>query len=137
MRWPLLAGPAVAAGAAAPFSFPLRQGTVRLGALTLYQPKPGRLSDPQHADALAMADVIFQVVLAVQSQAPPGTLAVELEVLASDRAEVHQAAGMVSVQLSVSVAAALARVRARAFGDAQPLALLAAGIVARRVRFDV
>ena len=41
IRWPVFAGPAVAAGAGALFSFPLRMGAVRLGALTLYQPRPG------------------------------------------------------------------------------------------------
>ena len=39
---------------------------------------------------------------------------VELEALGAGRAEVHQAAGMVSVQLSVSVAEARLRLRKRA-----------------------
>jgi hypothetical protein len=136
VRWPLFSGPASAAGAAALFAFPLRQGGVRMGALTLYTPQPGRLTDIQHGDALVMADVIFTTVLAMQSQAPPGALAVELEALAGSRAEVHQAAGMISVQLSVSVAEALSRLRARAFGDGVGLAALAAEVVARRVRFE-
>ena len=43
---------------------------------------------------------------------------------------------MVSVQLSVTVAEALVRLRARAWVDGRPLGELAADIVARRVRFD-
>jgi hypothetical protein len=136
VRWPLLTEPAVAAGAAALFSFPFRQGGVRMGALTLHQRHPGPLSDAQHSDALAMADVVFSLVLALQSGASPGTLTVELEALAGARAEVHQAAGMVSVQLAVGVAEALARLRARAFRDGLPLATLAGDIVARRIRFE-
>ena len=136
VRWPMLGPGAGGAGAAALFSFPLRLGGVRLGALTLYQPWPGRLTDAQHADALAMADVVLRVVLALQSQAPTGSLALELEALGAGRAEVHQAAGMVSVQLSVSVAEALVRLRARAFSDGQPLTALAADVVGRRVRFE-
>lgn len=136
VRWPMFAGSAVAAGAAALFSFPLRLGGVRLGALTLYQPRSGGLSDAQHADALAMADVVLQIVLGLQSDAVPGALAVELEGLTGDRAEVHQATGMVSVQLSVSVAEALARLRGRAFQEGQPLAEVAADIVGRRARFE-
>jgi hypothetical protein len=135
VRWPLFTRSAVAAGAGALFSFPLRAGTVRLGALTLHQTRPGRLSDAQHADALALADVMLQVVVARQAGADPGALAEGLEPLATGRAEVHQAAGMISVQLSVSVAEALVRLRARAFRDGRPLADVAADVVARRIRF--
>jgi hypothetical protein len=42
---------------------------------------------------------------------------------------------MVSVQLSVSVAEALTRLRGRAFAEDRPLADLAADIVDRRLRF--
>jgi hypothetical protein len=94
------------------------------------------LSDAQHVDALAMADIVFRVILAQQSQARPGALPLELGSLARDRAEVHQAAGMVSVQLSVSVAEALVRLRARAFGETRSLGALAADVVARRIRFE-
>src|SRR5213079_2723313 len=71
-RWPAFAQPAVDAGAAAVFSFPLRVGGVRLGALTLHQDRPGALSDDQHADAMAMASVIVTAILAHQADAPPG-----------------------------------------------------------------
>jgi hypothetical protein len=111
-------------------------GAVRLGALTLHQLRPGGLSDIQYADAQLMADVVFQVVIAHQAEAPLGTLAVELEALNGDRAEVHQAAGMVSVQLSVGVAEALVRLRGRAFQEGRPLAAVAGDVVARRTRFD-
>ena len=70
---------AVEAGVRAVFGFPLRVGAVRLGALNLYQDRPGPLSDDQHADALVMADVIARWVLDVQAGAPPGALAEELE----------------------------------------------------------
>jgi len=136
VRWPALGPSATAAGAGALFAFPLRLGAIRLGALTLYQPGAGRLSDAQHGDALEMADIVLQVVLALQAEAPPGALASELETLSGARAEVHQAAGMVSVQLSVTVGEALVRLRARAWVDGRPLGALAADVVARRVRFD-
>jgi AmiR/NasT family two-component response regulator len=61
---------------------------------------------------------------------------VELEALGAGRAEVHQAAGMVSVQLSVSVAEARLLLRKRAFAESRPLAALAADVVGRRVRFE-
>jgi hypothetical protein len=49
---------------------------------------------------------------------------------------VHQAAGMVAVQLGISVADALVRLRAHAYAHERPLRDLADDVVARRVRFD-
>jgi len=49
---------------------------------------------------------------------------------------VHQATGMISVQLSSSVGEAFIRLRARAFADNRPLSELATEVVARRIRFD-
>jgi hypothetical protein len=43
---------------------------------------------------------------------------------------------MISVQLGVSLAEALVRLRARAWGGGRPLAEVAADVVARRLRFD-
>jgi AmiR/NasT family two-component response regulator len=52
------------------------------------------------------------------------------------RAELFQAQGMVMVQLGVSLADALARIRAHAYATNRPLREVAADIVARRLRFD-
>ncbi len=52
-RWPAFTPPALQAGVRAVFGFPLRVGTVRLGALYLFRDRPGLLNDEQHADALA------------------------------------------------------------------------------------
>ena len=69
-RWLAFTPPAVEAGARAVFGFPLRVGTVRLGALNLYRDRPGPLSDGQHADALVKADVAARWVLDVPPGAP-------------------------------------------------------------------
>lgn len=134
-RWIAFGPAAVAAGAKALFSFPLRVGAVRLGALTLYQPRAGELSAGQHADAQTMANVVANVILAIQAEAPPGTLSPDLEVLAGHRAELHQASGMVSVQLGVAVGEAMVRLRAYAYAAERPLADIAVDVVARRLRF--
>src|SRR5690349_1482164 len=55
-RWPAFTPPAVQAGVRAVFGFPLRAGTVRLGALNLYRDWPGPLTGDQHADALVVAE---------------------------------------------------------------------------------
>lgn len=134
-RWVGFSGPALAAGVRAVFGFPMRVGAVRLGAMNLYNDAPGSLSDDQHADALVMADVAAESVLLLQAGAEPGTLATELAADADFRYIVHQAAGMVAGQLEVSVAHALIRLRAHAFGNGEGLSAIAAQVVARTLRF--
>jgi len=135
-RWPAFSAQAVAAGVRAIFGFPLEVGAVRLGALNLYRDQPGPLTDEQHTDALVMADVAAQALLVIQADAPPGKLAAELEAGADFHYVVHQAAGMVSAQLEVSVGQALIRLRGYAFGNDRPLTDVAQDVVARRLRFD-
>lgn len=135
-RWPNFTPLAVQAGLAAIFSFPLRVGGVHLGALTLHQMESGHLSDEQHADALVMANVVVHTVLAHQAGVPAGLLATELEVLGSSQAEVHQASGMVSVQLGVSVAEALVRLRGHAYASDRGLREVAVDVVNGTLRLD-
>ncbi|MGH9153323.1 MAG: GAF and ANTAR domain-containing protein [Acidimicrobiales bacterium] len=135
-RWIAFTPPALEAGARATFGFPLQVGAVRLGALNLYRDRPGPLIDAQHGDALILAGVIARALLAMQAEAEPGSIPADLEKGADLRLVVHQAAGMVSVQLGVSVAEALIRLRARAIADDRPLVEVAADVVGRRLRFD-
>ena len=102
-RWLGFTPRAVEAGVRALFGFPMRVGTVRLGALNLYRDRPGPLSDDQHADALVMADVAARWVLDVQVEAPSGALAQELELGSDFHSVVQNAAGIVSVQLALGV----------------------------------
>jgi hypothetical protein len=113
----------------------MQVGAARLGALNLYNVRPGQLSDDQHADALVAAEVAAEALLAMQAGAPPGALATELAHGADVQNVVHQAAGMVSVQLEINVAQALIRLRGHAFAHDQLLREVAADVVARRLRF--
>jgi hypothetical protein len=134
-RWPSFAPLALTAGVAAVFSFPLRVGGVHMGALTLYNIRPGALTDDQHADALVMASVVTSVVLAHQAEAPLGELAAELEALNSSYSVVHRALGMVSVQLDLSVADALVRLRGHAYAEGRTLLDVADDVVRGELRF--
>lgn len=135
-RWVAFTPQAVQAGARAVFGFPLQVGTVRLGALNLYCDRPHALSDEQFADALVMADLTAQALLIMQAQAPPGQLAAELVAASDLRLVVHQASGMVAVQLGIGVAQALIRLRGHAFSEGRPLDDIAQDVVDRRLRFD-
>lgn len=134
-RWPAFAPPAVEGGARAVFGFPVRVGAARLGALNLYRERPGPITDDQQADALVMADVAARAILAMQADAGPGAIAAELELEANLQLVVHQAAGMVSVQLDVSLAESLVRLRAHAFATSRVVAEVARDVVARQLRF--
>jgi hypothetical protein len=133
-RWPAFTAPVVQAGVRAVFGFPLRAGTVRLGALNLYRNMPGPLTGGQHADALVVADVAARWVLEAQAGAPPDAVAAELVAGADFHFSVHNAAGIVSVQEDISVAEALIRLRAFAFRTDRLLADVARDVIARRLR---
>jgi len=135
-RWPAFSPPALQAGVRAVFGFPLRVGTVRLGALNLYRNEPGPLTNDQHADALVVAQVAARWVLEAQAGAPPDKVAQELEVSADFHFAVHNAAGIVSVQAGISVAEALIRLRAYSFSTDRLLADVARDVIARTLRLE-
>jgi hypothetical protein len=134
-RWSAFTPAAVAAGARAVFGFPMQIGNARLGALNLYRNAPGPMSDEQHRDALMVAGVAARAVISMQAEGPPGELAAELEAGSDFRWVVHQATGMIAVQLDIGVGDALVRLRARAFAEDRPVTDVAKDVVVRRVRF--
>ncbi len=135
-RWPNYTQPALVLGARGIFAFPLSIGNARIGVLTLYQDAAGLLSDAQTADSLVVADVLAQTILTIQNTSNPSMLSTDLAEANSHRAEVHQASGMLAVQLEISVAAALARIRAYAFATDQSVASVAQQIVAHELWLD-
>lgn len=135
-RWTTFTPRALAGGARAVFAFPVRIGAVRIGALNLYRDRPGPLEDEQHADALVMADVTARAILASQAEAPPGALGAALEADSEQWVVVHQAAGVVSGQLNLSVGDALVRLRAHAVRTDRPITHVARDVVERRLHLE-
>jgi len=135
-QWMMYASQAAAAGAGAVFGFPVRIGAASFGALSLYREDPGQLSDAQMSDAYLMASVIARAVLTMQAGSPIGELAEELHGQSGLDFRVHQAAGMVAVQGSMSVRTALVLIRTHAFAEAMEISLLAEQIISRSTRFD-
>ncbi len=134
-RWPDIGLAAVKAGFRAVFAFPLQVGAIRLGALDLYRGTPGSLTAVELSDAWDFADAATLMLLNLQGE-DTGSTHPALMAAFDDRAQVHQATGMISVQLDVSLGDALLRLRAHAYaGDRSTLAV-AADVVARRMRFD-
>lgn len=131
-RWPVFAPAAVQAGIHAVFALPLRIGAVRLGVLDLYRTEPGELHRDRLLDALVLADTACAVLLDTAEHDLPGPAS---EPIGLQHPEVHQATGMVSVQLGVTVALASARLRAHAYAHERRLQDVARDVVARRLRF--
>ena len=132
-QWLAFAPPAVQAGAAAVYAFPLRVGAVRLGTVTFSHAQPGRLTDEQYADARAVANAVTQVVLGIQSKAPPGMVAWPLAAASDGGVEVHQATGVLAVRLGVTVGEAMIRLRALAYSEERPLAEVARDVIAGKL----
>ena len=133
-RWPSFADMALEAGIGAVFAYPLASNGARVGVLTLYQDNEGDLSARQHDDSMTLAEVLTETVLTLQDASPAGLLARGLEEAVVYRAEIHQASGMVSIQLQIPITEALVRIRAHAFATDRPVGAVAADIVGRRLR---
>jgi hypothetical protein len=135
-RWPPFVDLARSTGIGAVFAYPLLSFGANVGVLTLYQESEGELTAGQHDDSLAMATVLTATVLSLQDAAPVGVLAPEFEESVAYRAEIHQASGMVAVQLGIAPSEALLRIRGHAFAHGLPVRTVASEIVARRLRLD-
>ncbi|MDE3082944.1 MAG: GAF domain-containing protein [Acidobacteriota bacterium] len=136
-NWQSYAPSAGALGARAVFGFPVRMGTVRLGALGLYRDRTGPLSDEQLTDAFLMASVIGRAVLTLQAGAAPGDLSSALLDEAMFNFSVHQAAGMIAAQGQMSIKDAIVALRLHAFAENMSLSDVAASVVARRLRYQL
>jgi hypothetical protein len=134
--WPAFSGAAAGMGLCSVFAFPLRRGPSRIGALTFYRDVEAAFTDDHHADALIYARVGHDLMVSLQAQRPADELDQLIIDGTADTVEIHQAAGVVSVQLDVDVDTALDVLRARAFANDQSLRELAGDVVARRVRLD-
>ena len=128
--WPQFGAGADAAGIRAVFAVPLQVGGIRLGVLDLYRDTAGELSPEELSGALTFASAATHLLLDLQDQdigrevSPAHALAV-----LDDRAEVHQATGVVSVRAGVTLAQALALLRARAYAEERPIGDLARDVL--------
>ena len=135
-RWPVFAA-AVAeqTGVRALFALPLQLGTINVGVLDLYRETPGPLLGHELRDVSAATDAAMLLMLAAHPRPELDEGGPPDEDRRIDRVEVHQATGMVLVQLAVPAEDAFARLRAYAFAQRRPLNDVARDVVARRLVF--
>jgi GAF domain-containing protein/ANTAR domain-containing protein len=130
-RWPVYTPTVTDAGVRAVFAIPLQVGAARLGVLDIFRDRVGSLTRAELGEAFTYADSAVDALLDGQE----GT-ADALDETFDHGAALFQAQGMVMVQLGVSLAEALVRIRAYAFATSRPLSEVADDIVARRLRLE-
>ena len=124
-RWPAFLDEVDRVGVRAVFAFPVRIGAIALGVMDLYRSEPGGLSQDQLATTFSTVDALSRSMLDWERVTPE-------EPDESYPLTVHQAAGMVMVQLDTTIDEALLRLRAAAYRDGRPVSDLAADVVAGR-----
>lgn len=134
-RWPQLTRALADTGIRSVYALPLQVGAIKLGVLILYRDEPGALEGDELSAALLVANLVTNQVLDLQAGAASESLAWGLEV-DDYRAVVHQATGMISVQLDCSIGEALLRLRGHAFAFERPIEEVAIEVVTRKLRFD-
>lgn len=133
-RWPAFIPAAETIGVRASFALPLMVGKVRIGAMDLYRLTTGGLQPDDLAHAQDLASAAVEVLLRLQIEGPAASGTFPPGWAASS--VVHQATGMVMVQLGVDAATAFAALRARAYGDGSTLQELSRDVIDRRLRLD-
>lgn len=128
LGWPAFVDEAVLAGIRAVFAFPLGLGSLRLGTVDLYRSTPGPLSSVELGRLLVLADSIGIALLADEVVPPE-----QVDDL-RHRAIVHQAAGMVMLQVDSTIEDALLVLRSTAYSEGTPINELAAEVVGGRRR---
>ena len=132
-RWPFFGPRALALGVEAVFSLPLQIGVICLGTINLFRARPGFPSPDELADALVLADVVTGDLIDLQAQ---GMLQWAPSDHLGQRARVHQATGMVSVQIGADMTSALARIRAYAYVNELSIFDVADMVLARTLRLS-
>ena len=145
-RWPVFAAAVVEqTDVRALFALPLQLGTVNVGVLDLYRDTPGPLLGHELRDMVAATDTAMLLLLGSHAGTDLDDESARTgrpledgrreDALWIDRAEVHQATGMVLAQLDIPPEDAFARLRAYAFAQRRPLNEVARDVVARRLVF--
>lgn len=143
-RWPLFAPQAVELGVGAAMAFPLLIGAIAIGVLEAYWTQSMPAGEPI-ADGMLFADAALIPAALLRLRHEPGnnhagTASDEIGWPGTDGLmdrwpEVHQATGIVSVQLESGLTEAFARLRAYSYGHELPLREVARRVVAHTLRF--
>lgn len=133
-RWPAFSEALQTENVGAIFAFPMTVGTLRVGAVDLYNTEPGELSPRFVAQATELTAALSRYVLrrALRQAGSP-----DAEGTGHARRTIHQATGFVIAQLGVSAEDAYLLLQGQAFADGRSMSELATDIIEHRFRFVV
>lgn len=134
-RWPAYADAAQQQGVNAVFAFPLQVGAARLGVLDVYRFRDDALSPESVLDALGLARICLTTMLRMPTIAVVGEIGDGIGEALRLSPEVYQAQGIVMMQLEVSLAEAMVRLRAYSYGHSRPIGEVAAEVLAGTIVF--
>lgn len=134
-RWPALVMEAPALDTRAVFCFPMSIGAINVGVLTAVRRTPGPMTAQQTDDATILAAALTARCLG-SSTPQPGTPFPADSPHSLQHAVVHQATGMLSVQLALTLPQALLRLRAHAYGSGRSITDISQDVVDRRLHLD-
>lgn len=133
--WPAFLPAVLTTPARAVIAEPLKFGAATVGVLTGYRTTSGAFPIEQRRDLDCFARTVRTLLMHTPADALDATPGPGPR-LDLHRAEVHQAIGILSVQLDVPVDEALLRLRAYAFRHDRALLDLARDIIGHRLRLD-
>ncbi|CAN5358511.1 GAF domain-containing protein [soil metagenome] len=133
--WPIFRAGLGQLAVGALFCVPMRMGAVTVGVVTLYGTSTTTLTPGQHATALAIASALAPAAVrealrsaekqSDDSETPPAL-----------RREVHQATGILLVQLNTTATIAYVRLQAYAFANGLSVQSVARDVVAGVLSFE-
>jgi hypothetical protein len=134
--WPVFGAAAAELGVGALFSFPIRLGIHLMGVADLYRQDVGPLGE----DATERAFGIARQVAGPAAEQASRSAEADAEVLETPdapalRREVHQATGMILMQLEIEAAEAFSLLQAHAFAQGRTVEDVARDVVLRRLDF--
>lgn len=135
--WPVFAQAAAETGVRSVFAFPLQMGSIAVGVLEIYRTMPGDLTTVEYRDALLYSDAAMELLVEYVNDEPSSQ---ERDLFAGGYGmrwdTVHQATGVISVQLRSGLSEAFLRLRGHAFLTGRGLAEVAEDVVEGRLRFE-
>lgn len=133
--WPVFAAEIAGLPVGAVFALPVRMGAVTVGVVELYRSSPGILADSALSRARSLARTVAAPAVRAAIRSATAESTTESRAAPAIRREVHQAIGMILIQLEATATEAFARLRAHAFSHGRTVDEVAADVVARRLDF--
>ena len=134
-RWPLYAPAAGAEGVSAVFALPIQIGAARLGVLDLYRYEAAPLTPEALADGLGLGRICLDTLLSADIGNAGEDLADGLGAAFGLNSAAYQAQGAIMVQLGISLADAMVRLRAHAYATDRPISDVARDVLDGTIAF--